>query len=142
MAGKSFLGTGWAFPPQFGHDGVHPATHMVSDERDIHESLVILLSTRQGERVLHPLYGSNLHTMVFEHLSETVETQIRALVVAAIARCEPRVTTELVTVHQDAIDPAILRIEIAYRVRATNSVHNLVYPFHTVTGALDAGFDR
>lgn len=127
MASQSFLGTGWAFPPQFARDG---RAVMVDDEADIGESLVILLSTRPGERVMRPLYGCNLHALVFEQVSETVVAAIRRSVTGAIERCEPRVQVVLVTVLPGPDLHGVLPIEIAYRVRATNTVHNLVYPFH------------
>jgi phage baseplate assembly protein W len=127
----SFLGTGWAFPPQFRRDG---GMLMVEDELDIRESLLILLSTRPGERVMRPLYGCNLHALVFEQVSESVATQIRQAVRTAIERCEPRVSVELVSVLPGPDQHGVLPIEIAYRVRATNVVDNLVYPFYVEAG--------
>ena len=41
---NSFLGKGWAFPPEFSHND-NP-TRMSNYEEDIRQSLVILLSTR------------------------------------------------------------------------------------------------
>ncbi|RQP08730.1 MAG: hypothetical protein EAS52_24730, partial [Parapedobacter sp.] len=52
---KSFLGTGWSFPPQFDNEG--GSVEMLSDGEDIRSSLEILLSTRPGERVMRPNYG-------------------------------------------------------------------------------------
>jgi phage baseplate assembly protein W len=123
----SFLGSGWAFPPQFHRDG---RMLMVEDDRDIRESLAILLSTRPGERVMRPLYGCNLHALVFEQVSENVATEIRQTVRSAIERCEPRVSVELVAVLPGPDEHGVLPIEIVYRVRATNVSHNLVYPFY------------
>lgn len=123
----SFLGTGWAFPPRFARDG---RTGMAEGEQDIRESLTILLSTRQGERVMHPLFGCNLHALVFEHVNQTVVTEIRQTILRAIARCEPRVEVERVSVLPGPDANGVLPIEIAYRIRATNTVDNLVYPFY------------
>jgi phage baseplate assembly protein W len=128
---NSFLGTGWAFPPQFGRSG---QVAMVSDAHDIHESLFILLSTRPGERVMHPLYGCALRSIVFENVSESLKTEVRAMITRAIERCEPRVTVELVSVYMDPARDGVLVIEVMYRIRATNTVHNLVYPFYLATG--------
>ena len=130
--GPSFLGTGWAFPPRFGRDG---RTVMVSDERDIRESLQILLATRPGERIMHPLYGCNLHALVFEHVSESVVTEIRQTVLQAIARCEPRIEVEQVQVLPGPDAHGVLPIEIVYRIRATDTRANLVYPFRVETGS-------
>ena len=46
---NSFLGKGWAFPPEFSHND-NP-TRMSNYEEDIRQSLIILLSTRTGERI-------------------------------------------------------------------------------------------
>jgi phage baseplate assembly protein W len=123
----SFLGAGWAFPPQFRRDG---RMLMVEDDQDVRESLAILLSTRPGERVMRPQYGCNLHALVFEQVSENVATEIRETVRSAIERCEPRVSVELVVVLPGPDQHGVLPIEIVYRVRATNVIHNLVYPFY------------
>ena len=49
---KSFLGTGWSFPPEF--DNTTGSVLLVKNETDIAESLDILLSTSLGERVMQP----------------------------------------------------------------------------------------
>ena len=49
---NSFLGKGWEFPPEFSHND-NP-TRMSNYEEDIRQSLVILLSTRTGERIHRP----------------------------------------------------------------------------------------
>lgn len=130
---RAFLGTGWAFPPQFSRGRIG----MVSDERDIHQSLLILLSTRPGERVMHPLYGCAIQSMTFENISDSTNTEIEVMVADAIQRCEARVSVELVAVYADALDAARLNIEVTYQVNATNSAHNLVFPFY-IAGATDA----
>src|SRR3569833_2895720 len=79
---KSFLGTGWGFPPTFSNKSV--TVGMLSDEADIESSLQILLSTRKGERVLRPDYGCNLDELVFEPLTTTFETYIKDLIATAI----------------------------------------------------------
>jgi len=127
----SFLGTGWAFPPRFGRDG---RTALVEGEQDIRESLAILLATRPGERIMHPLYGCDLHALVFEHVTTTVVTEIRHAVLRAIDRCEPRIDVERVDVLPGPDEHGVLPIEIAYRVRATNAVDNFVYPFYVEAG--------
>ena len=48
MEDKSFLGRGWSFPPDFQND--KRTTRMSEYEEDIRQSLIILFSTRVGER--------------------------------------------------------------------------------------------
>ena len=78
----SFLGTGWAFPPLFSiADG---STEMVSDFKDISESLQILFAVSPGERVTQLRYGCDLFNMLFEPISTSLEYNVRDMVTAAI----------------------------------------------------------
>ena len=71
---NSFLGTGWAFPPEFVKE--QKQTKMTSNEEDIKSSLHILLTTRLGERVMLPQYGCNLEELLFESLNRTLITYL------------------------------------------------------------------
>ena len=51
---KSFLGRGWAFPPEFLETSGRGEVKMVEAVDDINQSLEILLATSLGERVLQP----------------------------------------------------------------------------------------
>lgn len=126
-ASRSFLGTGWAFPPRFGRDGT---VGMASDAQDIRESLQVILATTPGERVMHPTFGCGLRALVFEQVGEGLKTRIKDIVLRAVTLCEHRVQVELVAVHVDADDAALLKIELGYRIRATNTAANLVFPFY------------
>ena len=75
---NSFLGKGWAFPPEFSHND-NP-TRMSNYEEDIRQSLVILLSTRTGERIHRPDYGTELYRYQFEQLDLTMETMIKSAI--------------------------------------------------------------
>jgi phage baseplate assembly protein W len=130
-AGQSFLGSGWAFPPRFRRDG---ALGMVSDEQDIRESLLIILSTTPGERVMHPTFGCGLRALVFESVDESLKTRIKDVIARAVTLFEPRVQVELVAVHTGALDEALLKIELGYRIRATNTAANMVFPFNLGKG--------
>jgi uncharacterized protein len=128
----SFLGTGWAFPPLF--NIVDGSTEMVSDFRDIIESLHILFSVSPGERVTQLRYGCDLFNMLFEPISSSLEYLVKDLVTAAIDEFEPRI--DVLEVNTDTINymEGVVRIEITYRVRATNTRHNIVFPFYKNEG--------
>jgi phage baseplate assembly protein W len=131
-ADRTFLGTGWKFPPEFQRLGKQAA--MVSAEPDIRESLRILLSTVPGERLMHPTYGCGLKQMVFERIDGSTVTQIRDRIERAILFFEPRIDVNRVTVAPADPLEGVLRIEIEYTVRATNSRNNIVFPFHVREG--------
>lgn len=125
---KSFLGTGWGFPPTFSKS-TQPIG-MLSDELDIQSSLEILLSTRQGERVMRQDYGCNLDELVFEPLTTTFKTYIKDLIATAILYYEPRIDVNKIDLDNTGeLDGRIL-ISIDYTVRSTNSRFNFVFPFY------------
>lgn len=131
---KSFLGTGWGFPPEFGQYG---SMRTVSAEEDIHESLYILLSTNPGERVMQPTYGCGLKSQVFEEINETAVTVMVDLIKRAILFFEPRVVVENIRVNSgnsEDILNGLIKIDITYIVRTTNNRHNIVYPFYFTEG--------
>ena len=52
-----FVGTGWAFPPQLTASG---GIAMVRRERELEDSMRIILLTYPGERPMRPEFGSGL----------------------------------------------------------------------------------
>ncbi len=129
---KSFLGIGWGFPPEFSEDLNQVV--MISEEEDIKSSLEILLTTRLGERVLLPNYGCNLQDLLFEKLDRTLITYAKELIETAILYHEPRI--DVIKIDVSETDPleGQLIIKIAYRIRATNSRTNVVFPFYKGEG--------
>jgi phage baseplate assembly protein W len=125
---RSFLGTGWGFPPAFSKTTA--PVGMLSDEADIESSLHILLSTRQGERVMRPDYGCNLDELVFEPLTTTFKTYIQDLIATAILYYEPRIDVNKITLDSDGELEGRILISIDYTVRSTNSRFNFVFPFY------------
>jgi len=125
---NDFLGTGWSFPPTFSR--LSYSVEMVSDEKDIHESLWVLFSTQLGERVMVPQYGSTLTQMVFRTLNTTLTTQLKNAVWQAILNWEPRITVDAIDVDIDSTSYGIALIGVAYTIRRTNTRSNMVYPFY------------
>ncbi len=126
---KSFLGTGWGFPPTFTGAGVK----MVSDEQDIKESLHILLSTEIGERVMQPQYGCNMHRLVFEPLDTSLQAYMEDLIRTAILYFEPRIILNSITLEPQ-VNEGRIDICIDYTIATTNTRHNYVYPFYKQEG--------
>jgi len=129
--GKAFLGRGWKFPPEF-RRGYNSAV-LSQYEEDIRESLIILLSTIRGERVMRPGYGSNVENLLFEPLDLGLATFICEEVRRAILVHEPRVFVDKVKANQDALQ-GYLELSIDYTITATNTRKNLVYPFYLIEG--------
>ncbi|MDI9311620.1 MAG: GPW/gp25 family protein [Limnohabitans sp.] len=129
---QAFLGTGWSFPPEF--DKSTKAVVTISDEEDIKSSLEILLSTKLGERVMQPKYGCNMDELLFNPLDLTLKTFVSELIKSAILYHEPRIDVEKIDITQgDDLNGELLVI-LDYKIRATNSRINWVYPFYKVEG--------
>ena len=129
---KSFLGTGWSFPPAFNNSRF--TLKMVSDEEDIAESIRILLGTTPGERIMQPEYGCNLKKLVFEKVDSILEAELNHLVYHALLEFEPRVDfIGSAIIKRDELD-GILHIRVDYKIIITNTRHNIVFPFYLIQG--------
>jgi len=132
MVDKTFLGTGWGFPPAF--EGVACAARMVSAEQDVRESLHILLSTNPGERVMQPAYGCGIKRMVFETVNDSTVTEIKDIVAKAVLFFEVRITLHEIDIDWSDYANGVLRLKLDYTVRTTNTRTNMVYPLYLREG--------
>lgn len=132
METKSFLGIGWAFPPTF--DKQTETIEMVSDEKDVHQSLHILLTTQVKERIMRSDFGCDLSAMLYENITVTLLTKIKGIISNSILNYEPRIDLLDVNFFTDNAKEGFITIEVSYRIRATNSRKNFVYPFYIKEG--------
>jgi phage baseplate assembly protein W len=104
---------------------------MVEEHAAVRQSLLLLLSTRPGERVMHPQYGCHLHRLMFAPNDETTAGLAIHYVRQALTRFEPRV--ELLRIDalrgDDTASAGRLEIVLEYRVRATQRADELTFPF-------------
>ena len=129
---RPFLGRGWSFPPTF--DPGLPGVQMLEQEADVASSLHILLSTAQGERVMVPQYGCNMDELVFENLDTRMKTLMGDKIQSAILYHESRIDLESVQLDDRGGLDGVVLIGIVYRVRATNSRFNFVFPYYKQEG--------
>jgi uncharacterized protein len=129
---QDFLGIGWSFPPEFKEST--KAVTMLSNESDIKSSLEILLSTKIGERIMQPKYGCNMDELLFNPLNRTLKTFVSELIRTAILYHEPRIDVEKIDITKGDDLSGELLVLIDFKVRATNSRINMVYPFYKQEG--------
>jgi Bacteriophage baseplate protein W len=67
------------------------AIDTVADDEAVRQSLLMLISTRPGERVMRPEYGCDLHRLVFSPNDDTTAGLAIHFVRQAVERWEPRV---------------------------------------------------
>ena len=130
-AGKAFLGKGWAFPVQPSQAG---EVALSEYDEDVRQAIHIILGTALGERVMRPDFGVGLQNLVFEPINTTTRELVRHRVEQALITWEPRIDSLEIAVNSDMNERNKLIIEIRYKVRATNTFYNLVYPFYLIEG--------
>jgi uncharacterized protein len=130
ISNKSFLGVGWSFPVA----ETAGQTDMAQYEEDVREAVLIVLLTNPGERIMRPTFGAGLNDFLFEPINSTTMATIQQRVEDSLIDWEPRIDVVSVSVAPDTTNNATLLIDIEYRVRATNNVGNLVYPFYLGEG--------
>lgn len=125
---KSYLGRGWSFPVRL--DEKEGTVRLSEYERDVQESIWIILSTAKGERVMRPDFGCGIQDLVFEVINTTTLTGIETSVKEALGTFEPRIDVTKVSALSNGGLDGQLRISIDYVIRGTNNQLNLVYPFY------------
>lgn len=79
---EQFVGAGWAFPLRTDAGG---GIALARREREIEESIRLVLATAPGERPMRPEFGCAVHDMVFAPVNE-------ATAAASATRCGTRST--------------------------------------------------
>lgn len=129
---RPFLGVGWAFPPELNEDG---GPLMSAQEEDVRQAIRIVLATNPGERVMRPDFGAGLNQFVFQPLNTSTLALVKTRVTDALIDWEPRIDVESVSATVDGAEANRLLIEVSYRIRSTNTLHNIVYPFYLEEGS-------
>jgi Bacteriophage baseplate protein W len=123
------LGSGIAFPLQVDRRGGIALAH---DETDVDQAIQLILSTAPGERPMRPEFGCGVHDFVFDTIDAGTVARMETEIRSALDRWEPRIEVESLDFELDGVARGELIINIAYRLRATNHMRNLVYPFYVI----------
>ena len=121
-----FLGRGWRFPVGAANGKIVTS----KGEEKIRESILIILGTSKGERVMRPEFGCGINDLVFEVNNTATTTLVAYHVREALLKWEPRIEVLNVFVSPDEEKRHQLNIEIDYEVKLSNTKANLVYPFY------------
>lgn len=132
MSKKSFLGTGWSFPPQFNKNTGNVS--MVSDEEDIKQSLNIYFNTMIGERIMRPKYGCVIHDKQFEKISDNILQSLTFEMTTSIGKIEPRISVLELKIIKLDINKGYIEIKLDYTVISTNIRDNIVFPYYINEG--------
>jgi phage baseplate assembly protein W len=120
------LGTGWRFPP--GPDARTGALPWEAGAALVRQSVLLILDTEPGERVMRPEFGCGLRRWVMEPNSPATRAAIGREVEAALRRWEPRIDVRSVDVTTTD-DPATVVVSVHYVHVRDRSAAVLGLPF-------------
>jgi phage baseplate assembly protein W len=122
----AFLGRGLNFPVRVNALG---SVELVNGEKDIQQSIEIILGTRPGERVMRPDFGCRAHDLLFEPRDAVMIGKLQDDVMEALTRWEPRIQVLSVDpVLDEDTDGAVL-VTIEYQIKSSHDQRSIVYPF-------------
>ena len=126
---KEFVGRGWAFPIETDRSG---RVKLTRDDREIEDSIRLILATSPGERPMRPEIGCAVHEYVFAPADASTAGAIGDAVRTSLRFWEPRIELDDVVVEFDGVEQGRLLIDIRYRIRGDNDPRNLVFPFYVI----------
>lgn len=125
------IGTGPAFPWSFSGVGSIRTVTTTNGVEKINQSIHLILTTRPGDRIMLPEFGSRLPDCVFEPNDQILKDLLYIYTVGALQRWEKRISISAVTfpyTDQD-VENGIIRIRINYVILSTNTPGSYVFPF-------------
>jgi phage baseplate assembly protein W len=109
-------GQGVAFPLQVGPDG---RMSWSAGETNVRESILLLLRTELGERILRSDFGCGLERHLHQPVTLATLRLLQDEVTAAIGRWEPRVRLDDVSAVSSVEDPRAVDLTITFTLVAT-----------------------
>jgi Bacteriophage baseplate protein W len=123
------VGRGWAFPLRVDARG---GIALLEGGEETDASIRMILSTAPGERLMRPDFGCEIWDLVFAPIEPNTLGMMTYAVRRALVQWEPRVELVDVSVEPSPVEDGQVDIFISYRIKATNDVRNLVYPFYVI----------
>jgi phage baseplate assembly protein W len=102
---------------------------MVDDHLSIRQSILIILSTIPGERVMRPDFGCDLYKLVFSPNDATTAGLAIHYVRRALTLWEKRITLLDIDAGPGAVNPEILEISLRYRILTGPREEHMIYSF-------------
>lgn len=117
---------------------------LVEGSDAIRQAIMILLSTRPGERVMRPGYGCPLHRLAFEPNDAATAGLAIHYIRTALTRWEPRIDIISIAAEPDAAidaESGRLAVRLSYRVRATSEIAAMQFDLDLQGRDIDAVSD-
>jgi phage baseplate assembly protein W len=82
-----------------------------------------LLLTKRGERIMNPLFGAGVETVLFEPITEEFEDKIQEIITKSVEKYIPNVDVEEINVDMsnENKDKNLVNISLKFRSRSTGN---------------------
>lgn len=127
---RDFLGVGLSFPLRVEDGKIAWSGY----EESIRESIMLILGTAKGERIMRPDFGCGIQELGFSINDTSTASLAIFYIEEALKKWEPRIELMSVDAGADSKDADRLNISIEYRIITTNTRYNIVYPFYLGRG--------
>jgi hypothetical protein len=105
---------------------------MIDEHASVRQSILLLISTIPGERVMRPDYGCELHRLVFSPNDNTTAGLAIHYVRQALERWEPRAEIMHLDAGVNPNEPERLELRLEYRLRRTQNIGELAFSINLV----------
>jgi phage baseplate assembly protein W len=151
MSSQDFIGRGWRFPIKVNARG---RLEWSDGPARIQDSIWLIIKTALGERIMRPKFGAGVDDFVFQSNSLINRSALATAIKSALLEWEPRIDLDEVRVNSVSelrgsqldtearelvgsqsvdLDSQVL-VTIQYRIRTTNELFNVVFPFYLEEG--------
>jgi phage baseplate assembly protein W len=89
---------GLAFPLGFANDGIFRKTKTTLEQAK--HNLKNLLLTMKGERLAHPEFGCDIHTLIFENISTDIPDRVEEMIKEAVDIWLPYISVNETVIEQ------------------------------------------
>lgn len=104
---------------------------VITNEQAILESVINILITEPGERVMNPMFGCKLRAFLFEPIDDVTAVYIRKEIEYAIETFEPRIEELQVNVIPDEDNNTYI-INIFFTMKVIKSTQNITISLNKI----------
>lgn len=99
----------------------------------INQSILMILGTELGERVMNPDFGCEINKIIYAPLDDTTLGLAKYYVEKALKRWEKRIDLVDIDVNYSDKDPGKLIMVIKYKIKKSNTNSSVIYNYD-ITG--------
>lgn len=125
---------GWSFPIEL--DEKIGKVKEANEEDMVKQSIIMILSTEIGDRIMLPEYGCSLRQFMFEPITYTIIKRIEKEVERSIKKWEQDIKGLSVMVHQDMDIGNSVIINIEYYIEGNANPQSISIPLNLNEGKI------